>query len=208
MKSKLKKLNNRDVKEIWIRLKDELKRTGRMTTLHAIPNVIVTKYVFIKIMWIAFFLVSLGICLYMVIRVIIIYQQFNLTSSIRDIPEEPIKFPSIWFCNPNFMTTPAATDYLIQYYSENNNVTLTDYDSYFEFANITDFYSFYWPFYQTFDPNFNKTLRNSFSYSLQDMLINCEFASKPCNLSWFDTYKHPIFGDCIQFNTGKLNGSN
>lgn len=179
-----------------------------MTTLHAIPNVVVTKYVFIKIMWILFFLVSVAFCIYMVVRVITIYQQFNLSSSIRDMPQEKMNFPSIWFCNPNFMTTPEATQYLTEYYLKNDNVTLTDFDSYFDFANVTDFYSFYWPSYQTFDPKFNEILRSSFSYSLEDMVINCELGSKPCNLSWFDTYRHPIFGDCFQFNTGKLNGSN
>ena len=92
--------------------------------------------------------------------------------------------------------------YLNEYYLKNDGVNITNMDEYLA-SNVTNAF---WPFYLSFSPNFNMTLRRSLGYSIKEMVLKCEFNSKPCNLSWFDWYYHPLLGNCYRFNTGYLNG--
>ena len=156
--------------------------------------------------WLICTLISIGFCVFMIVRAIASYLQFKVVSNIRQVPQQNITFPSIQICNPNFLATREASAYLNEYYLKNEGVNITNLDEYFDYLNITMFSSFNWPFSQTFLPNFNMTTRRSLGYSLEDMLLVCEFDSKPCNLSWFEWYYHPNFGNCYRFNTGYLNG--
>ena len=142
----------------------------------------------------------------MIARAITSYLQFDVKSQIRQVPQKNITFPSIQFCNPNYYATREASIYLNEYYLKNEGLNITNMDEYFDYSNITFFRSFNWPFYLTFSPKFNMTLRRSLGYSLEEMVLKCEFNSKPCNLSWFDWFYHPIYGNCYRFNTGYLNG--
>ena len=187
---------------IIVDIKKELKRSGIRTTLHGVPNLLLSNRKYIKIIWAIFTLLSIGFCIFMTVRAITNYLQFEVKSQIRQVPQKSITFPSIQFCNPNFLATREASAYLNEYYLKKQGINVTNLDEYFASTASNAF----WPFYLTFSPNFNMTLRRSLGYSLEEMVLKCEFNSKPCNLSWFDWYYHPFFGNCYRFNTGYLNG--
>lgn len=190
-------------------IKDELKRFGTTTTAHGLPRILASKYLVTKLIWLLFTLTSIGLCAYMIIRGILIYIEFGTTSLIRQYPSESITFPVVSICNRNRMLTRAASDHIREYYQSEFNVNITDMDDFFEQAYIkeTIYPDIEWIFYQTFLPGFNVTLKRSFGYSLEELLVRCEFDSKPCNHSWFDWYYHPAYGNCFKFNSGEINGS-
>ena len=141
----------------------------------------------------------------MIVRAITNYLQFEVKSQIRQVPQKSITFPSIQMCNAKFFATREASDYLREYFL-NEGKNITNLDEFFDNPNASTLAN--WLIYQTYSPKFNMTLKRSFSYSLEDILLKCEFDSKPCNLSWFDWYYHPFFGNCYRFNSGYLNGGN
>ena len=203
-------INNEDEDEekvgIISDIKKELKRTGISTSLHGVPSMLLSNRKYVKTVWFIFTLISIGFCIFMIVRAITSYLQFEVVSNIRQVPQQNIIFPSIQICNPNFLATREASTYMNEYYLKNEGVNITNLDEYFDYMNVSRFSSFSWPFTETFLPTFNMTTRRSLGYSLEDMLLVCEFNSKPCNLSWFEWYSHPIFGNCYRFNTGYLNG--
>lgn len=133
------------------------------------------------------------------------YSKYDTKSIIRQVPNKNLGFPSIFICNPNNYATPAALAYLKEFYLRNYGENFTSLDEIYSNLSFDD--AFNWPFYNTFSPDFNQMLMKSFSYSLEDVLITCEFNSKPCNLSWFDLSINPLIGVCFQFNSGRLNGA-
>ena len=189
-------------------IRKELKRSGDLTTLHGVPNILLTDRTYMKVIWMIFFLLSMGLCIFMIVRAITNFLHYETKSQIRQVPQQSITFPSIQICNPNYFATREASAFLNEYYLKNDRVNITNLDEYFAYQNSSWFGSFNWPFYKTFSPEFNDTLRRSLGYSLEDMILKCEFDSKPCNLSWFDWYYHPINGNCYRFNTGILNKGN
>lgn len=50
---------------------------------------------------------------------------------------------------------------------------------------------------------FNNSLKESHSYTIDQMLIECSFNVLPCNKEDFEHYISPIFGNCYKFNSGK-----
>lgn len=192
-------------KELWHKIKKELKIAGYLSTLSSIPNILMINRLYVKLIWIICLFISLGFCIFMIHRTVVNYLQFDLTSQIRQNPQESVKFPSISFCNPNNLATTEGTKYFNKYYFDNYRVNLSNFDQVFAFLNEDFFYLTEWLRYQPFLPSFNKTLRQSLSYSLEEMIISCQFDSKPCNLSWFEWFSHSVFGNCYYFNTGFIN---
>lgn len=192
--------------EFLVELKKLLQRCAHQTTIEGIRNVMSSPNRLLKIAWLVFMVVSSCACFYMVVRLILIYLEFNQLSSIRQVSHKELRFPNISICNPNFMITPEATRFLREFYLNNYNHTFTNFDDLFDSRLESEYLPNFQLFIETFKKDFNQTVKKSFSYSLEDMLIKCEFNSKPCNLSWFEWYSHAFFGNCYKFNTGSLNG--
>ena len=51
------------------------------------------------------------------------------------------------------------------------------------------------------DPNFDLNKKKSFGYSINEMLISCEFDSNKCDSSDFDWIYHALYGNCYRFNS-------
>lgn len=191
----------------WPDIREELKRCGELTTINGIPNILASKRLYMKAIWIMFILVSISVCTFMIVRQVSMYLEFDLATQTRQVRQQSIKFPSIQICNPNYFVTKEAYTYLNEFYSKRYGRNLSSFDELFKFTNETSLRSFNAAFYETFSPEFNLTRRRSFSHSLDDLLVTCLFDSKPCDPSWFDWFSHPIFGNCFKFNSGFLNGS-
>ena len=67
----------------------------------AIPNIFRTNHILIKVIWILAFIISAGLCGYMVYGSIVNYLQFGVVTGIRVNSENPMTFPTISMCNLN-----------------------------------------------------------------------------------------------------------
>ena len=191
--------------KIWPEIAKVLKKTANTTTLHGLPKILSTNRRHMKIIWLVFTLTSIGFCIFMITKTITDYLQYELKSQIRQIPHKSVKFPSIQICNINNFVTLEANAYLNEFYLTNFGYNFTSLDDILR-INSTLIYQQNLAFYQTFLPNFNETRKKLFGYSLEDLIVACEFDSKPCNLSWFEWNYNANYGNCYVFNSGFLNG--
>jgi hypothetical protein len=186
------------------RLFAEIREAATSTTAHGLPHILEAKSRTLKLMWLTLTLCSVGFCAFIIIRSIMGYVQFDVSSAIRQSPQENITFPLISICNVNRFSTKAAFEFMREYYLETYGLNFSNYDEFYWNYDVNDDGG--WLAYISHAPWFNDTLRKSFGYSLDEMLIKCEFNSKPCNLSWFEWFYHPLYSNCYKFNSGELNG--
>jgi len=76
-------------------IKDILSRSNA----HAVPRIIKSKNIYLKILWLFFFLVGVGGCIYFLVRTFTAYLSFTKLTSIDVIIDEPSIFPTISICN-------------------------------------------------------------------------------------------------------------
>ena len=71
-----------------------------------------TSHIFIKIFLLAFLLTNVCLASYMVIKSILLYLSFQVTTTTRKYFEIPITFPKVIICNQNMFTTQFALDFI------------------------------------------------------------------------------------------------
>ena len=177
------------------RLIEELKKWSILSTAHGIlPAVNPTTRIF-RIIWLLCLACSLAICTYMIYRVIAQYLNWELVVKIEEKDVDELIFPTITLCNINPFVTPEAFVYLRDYYNTNYKVNIKNFSEFAKLVqNKTIPYETDWIFYQTFDPNFNQTLKRSFGYSAEQRIRNCQINTKACKPSDFVWYYSPIYG--------------
>jgi hypothetical protein len=74
----------------------------------AIIKIILTPYLFLKIILLLFVLVSSGLASYLVIQSILVYLRYGVSTTSRTIYETRVLFPKVTFCNFNSFTTQHA----------------------------------------------------------------------------------------------------
>jgi hypothetical protein len=175
------------------------------STVHALPNISRNKSWIIKIVWIIFFLVSLGYCSYSIAVSIIEYLDFNVNTQISVIRQPMMEFPTISFCNKNSF----KLNELMMYYKQNNdtqfslmvNQELNSYQTSLDSAFIQNVIINY-----AVD-SLSDELRKKFSFSLEEMLLNCKFNAKNCSYDDFTYFWSVKSGNCYSFNAKKENQS-
>ena len=188
---------------------------------HGIPNIVRSNYVSIKIFWSALFLVSFSLCSYLIIKSILEYFEYDVTSKIRLVKEFPVKFPGIRVCNKDPFITNDSIEFLadlIQNNEEQFNLSNFAGDS----SNKMEVLNFLLlddnrnDRLQNFalnqlSLNFENTTNQTITQTITDLterMIKCEFNMKEC---LYATY---IFdsksGFCLTFNADEpyLNLSN
>lgn len=148
------------------------------TTSHGIPRIVESSKFYQKSIWLVCWLISIGLCSFMVSQSIMEYLKYDVVTKIRIVTQDKIVFPQVSICNLNPILTQQGEQYLRKYGSES-----------------------YYGFYIINDPAFNSTLRQSFAYTLDDALLYCQFRFKDCDPSSFVSYFDPNYGNCFYFNS-------
>ena len=87
--------------KLKIEILNSLKETLSSSSVHGIANIIKSKYITIKIMWIVFFIISNGFCSWFIFNSIADYLSYDATSKIEIKYERLLKFPMVSLCNLN-----------------------------------------------------------------------------------------------------------
>ena len=167
------------------------------STSHGIPSIYRSKGVFLKLFWIFFTLLSSGICFNLMISSFFEFLSYPVQTNVDIVYETPSLFPTVCICNLN----PFKSD------DENISLALK------QILNNKKFKG---------SPNLTtvlikKILQNNISKmsvenkmkmgrQLGEMLIQCKFNSKPCDVSsdfmWFHSSD---YGNCYKFNWNSSN---
>ncbi|CAF1029306.1 unnamed protein product [Brachionus calyciflorus] len=157
------------------------------STSHGFPKIFSSSNKIIKYIWIFFSILSTCICAFLIIQNIKKYYDFEVTTKIRLKPQFKAIFPSITICNVNFFTSKESIE-LVQ---DLTNVTNYPNDpELFLFESGTNLLK-------------SKTQNGkNYSDSISKLILKCFHLLIPCNLSEFDFYFSPTYGNCYTFNPG------
>jgi hypothetical protein len=190
------------------------------STTHGIPNILHKDNIYLRIFWFILLLVSIGFCAYLIIKAILDYLNFDVTSKIRLVNESPMTYPMISICNTNPFITKFAKEYFAAELTK--MVNLSDQDLEILYGNSSNpndrvsFISRFTPFVYTLqskvaDPNFNETIRKQFGFTQSQLLLMESFGTflDPTDYDYtfndfVTTYYDPNYGNCFRFNSGFL----
>jgi hypothetical protein len=99
---------------------------------HAVPRLIVIKNKYLKILWLFFFLVAIGGCVYFLVRTFSAYLSFTTSTNIDLVIDQPAIFPTVTICNTKNQGLPLnKITYCQINYDSNCQNNLNKYFEYF-----------------------------------------------------------------------------
>lgn len=173
-------------------------------TAHGLPLIIRKKNCYAKIIWMLFTALAVGLCCYMVVKTITEYLKYEVVTKIRKEIRFHVKFPIVSICNTNPFVTQAASDYIKESIRRKYNISLLNSEQLIEAVsnNQIDFFYLDWLYYQTFDKNFNETLKKSFGYDVESFILKAYLNGISLNhFDDFEWYYNFFYGNCFKFNS-------
>lgn len=164
------------------RLKRKFIEWSQSSTSHGYPNIFRTKNLILRTMWFLFFLTGLSVAIYMVSRSILEYLNFDVTTKIRRLKTDTLVFPAVTICNINPFVTQAGANYVIEYFSRKYNRTIKDAIDLVN-VSVNIFYDMEELRMFVTSPSFNSTLRQTFGYSAEEMILLCDLNSLDCDFN-------------------------
>jgi hypothetical protein len=184
-------------KSFKLKAKKLCKECFSSSTSHGLPNIFRTNNRIIQIIWLTCFLISTGMCAFMVGRSIIDFLSYDVTTKIRVYSEFSSEFPVITICNINPFTKNASLQLLKQCYLRENGSISEDQ------INLNDLDSVYEPFRCTAkDPAFGDENRKKLGPDMSEMLLSCKFINRDCTAKNFSWIYLVNYGNCFRFNSG------
>lgn len=185
----------------------EIKKTTFETinslTIHGIPSLFRSKFLFTKIVWLLLTLTSLGLSIHFILITLNEYFEFNVTTQVRLIDSNlPFDFPTITFCNKNKFSSNQSLKYLIHLLNSHNLSNSNDQQGLNLTYNNKNVFKTY-PAHLVFQ-DFDMKTRRLITKSLDEMLIYAGFDMRDLNMGDLTWIYNKEYGNCYQFNS---NGS-
>lgn len=158
------------------------------------------------IFWIVCFLICFGLCVYMVVKSIMDFYQYEVTTTDRLVAYDQIKFPMITFCNDNPFPSQRTNDLLNDYFRDKfgivNISSYGDLEKASKTKNLSLEDELSWIKYQLSAGVWNESMQRSIGYSVKEMFYAIDFSSKTSNKSInLDWYFDKFYGNCFRFNS-------
>ena len=102
-----------EIKELFV---DEIQNT----TAHGLGNIFRTKNIFIRVMWLVYWLAALGGTTYLMYTGISDYFKYEVNSKSRIVNERPMPFPKVTICNLDQFVTDESVTFLAEIIKENS----------------------------------------------------------------------------------------
>jgi hypothetical protein len=167
----------------------------------------------IKIVWLSFFILSLGGCGYFFIISLTNYFNYQAVVQISVIKQYPTYFPAVTICNLNpfnlkHTETQEYINKLLQLSNYSYMANISMYDSIRLFARtnntneiLTDVSDLLKRLISTDPKPIPK--RQLLGFDLEnDMLVSCSFNKANCNSTSFSSFLSYNYGNCYTFNSG------
>ena len=94
-------MSNEDILSFKKCVKKSIKSTLENSSLHAVPNIVRTDYISIKILWFLCFILSAGGCSFFMSKSILEYSEWPVVTNIKIKHLTKVLFPIVTNCNPN-----------------------------------------------------------------------------------------------------------
>ena len=183
-------------------LKKKFVEWSSASTSHGYPNIFRTKHTSIKILWAICLVVSISLCLFLLIRGIKAFLEFDVVTSIKTVEERPALFPSITICEINKFKSEDSADLIKEIYFTEYGINLTK-DNFYDENVLNLYYNVYeLATVIATNPDFGDANRKKLGFDLNDILFECWFNSNQCNINDFKYFWDYNYGNCYTFNFG------
>ena len=172
----------------------------------AIIKIVQTPHVTLKLVLTICVALTSSTASYLIIKSVLSYFAYEVTSVTRIISETPAPFPKVTICNSNAFTTEYAVEFLNEINSEispqvnlfgmghlknaNYSVKLALANKLFPLAQ-----------YKMNADSFSDQNRTRLSHSIDDILLSCIYYGKPCGVKDFNWEFDSRLGNCYAFNS-------
>lgn len=176
---------------------------GATTSCHGVPNVLNSQYRVGKFVWLLLFLVSFVSAIVCITVSFKLFLSNKVETSINTLYFHETKFPTVTICNLNIYNTEnknfALKDELQTYL--NKQFLKDKLLEYNQTSTLSQFYKIGIEYYRTlpYVANVSKN-QNTLGFNLKEMLLSCEFNTRPCNQNDFEAIYNFHYGLCYQFN--------
>jgi hypothetical protein len=194
-------MNKISLKKAFITI---LIETLTTSTIHGLPNLIRSNRKVVKILWTICFLISSGLCAYLVIESLLSYLKFCVVTSVRVFNEPSSEFPAIVLCNKNNYNNEFYEELVKNSILNFSSIHLYDTkkvnDAQIELENMRIKISSYL---------MSKTQqeRKEKGIPLDQLLISCQHFNKMCDSTNFTWNFHYTYGNCyILYSAQNSNG--
>ena len=166
---------------------------GQLTTAHGIANILRAKNKLLKVFWILFLLLATLTSIYLIIRMVSSYLDFEVVTKTIMVNEHSVEFPTITICNKNLFSTLNDKKIFDTYHKNIQNQSFNEQS-----------YSLF-----TLAYRLSQYHNASFGLKLSELIIECSFGNIPCNFTTdFVQVSYLFYGNCFRYNSGKDSSGN
>jgi hypothetical protein len=173
--------NKKKIIENWI----------KETSSHGLPNVIKSKYWFIKIFWLFVYTLSFCYFSYTLTQSWLKYFSFGILTTLSNRNDEIVEFPAVDFCNLN----PSPQDFNRSFFF--NKLNYNDSISYYD--DLSDGIKSL-----LYIKDMTTGQNPDITFKFNQMVISCYFNGIKCTQDDFYYYRDYNYGSCYKFNGGQI----
>ena len=164
----------------------------------AIQEIFYSTHLVLKLFLVFFLILAYVLASYTTLKLIFSYFDYSVTSSVRNLYENPATFPKVTICNVNQFTTKYAYKFM-------NNISNFTFENFP--INATEFERLTYAFIIQQRANalindLNDGEKKRFGEHLDDSLLSCTFNLRPCSPNDFSWHFDSNYGNCYSFNAG------
>ncbi len=171
--------------------------TFRESTIHGIPQMLKSKSLVLKLLWLILVVVSVSYGSLVIYQQISFFFSYFVVSLTRVNYVKSIDMPVITICNLNPFATKYSREFITQMDLQNKSQPFgnSNSSSVFEYLNTKYFVaSKVWS-------SLDGSTRKRFGLSLNQSLISCVFNWADCALEQdFEEFYDPLYGNCFRYN--------
>ena len=175
------------------------------STVHGIGHFFKREHPFIKSIWLLLFLVSTGVCIYVISQTVISYLSFETVTKAENIYVDITQFPVIAICSLNPFMTNVSFEFVKNILVDNgliNNSNTEGFKYYFD--DVIKTFRFLSGM-NALNTNISSEYRKQFGFDIKEVLLSCTFNFKLCSADDFEWYFDLMYGNCYKFNSGTNN---
>jgi hypothetical protein len=182
--------------DVNIKIKNYILDWCSYSTAHGISNLSRIKSRSVLIVWLILYISSITFCIYGIINILIAFFHYHTLINMEFQTELPTDFPAVTFCNLNPIDKRKSNHYIEQVLNKNNishvtNLSLIDIDPEIIFKLI-----------KSSIISHSSLNQFDFGFTLDYILLKCQFNGFICNESDFIKTINYDFGNCFTFNSG------
>ncbi|CAF1227990.1 unnamed protein product [Adineta steineri] len=170
-----------------------IKEFGLNTSAHGFPGIARSQTIHNRVFWTVSLLIFLGVMIYFVTESIIAYFQYSTQTSVTVVVEYPQAFPAVTVCNYSPLRYDRFISPFLNYTNARNLTNTTN------TTNFTMEQASYIQEFLIYKLNQNESL-NDYFYSLDSMMVSCNYNNMPCTTTNFTWFISPLYGLCYTFN--------